>query len=265
MYRRLTAHPLVAPLKPNAQRAARTTTPARFLARETARRPAGALYALRDAPDVHVALRHTTPDVDAFDELFVQEIYAEPEPVRAALDALGRPPRVGDLGANIGLFAAWIESTRPGSTLTCVEPDPFNLPILRRAAQANGDRWTIVDAAAAASDGELRFIAGEFAISRAADPGEAGATTVRAVDALALVADVELLKIDIEGGEWALLDDERLDGSATVALALEYHPEQCPEPDARAAAHARLRRGGFTVIDVPTGAPPGYGSLWAYR
>ena len=49
------------------------------------------------------------------------------------------------------------------------------------------------------------------------------------------------------------------------ALALEYHPDLCPSGDARAAAVGLLEDAGFSGRGRPDPAPPGYGSLWAWR
>jgi FkbM family methyltransferase len=265
MRARLVAHPWIAPLKPALLRARCLRQPVRFFVREASGRRVQARYQLRTARDAHVVLRHGSPDVEAFDEIFVQRIYDVPEPVEQAL-ALGRPPRLVDLGANVGLFAAWASAHWPGAAITCVEPDRFNLVILERAAAANGGTWTLVAAAAGAAEGELRFLEGRFATSRAAAVEEAAlATTVPMRDVLPLMAAADFAKVDIEGSEWPILADPRLGGLATRAIALEYHPQGCPTRDARTEAHRLLGAAGYAVRDVETQAPPGYGSVWAWR
>jgi FkbM family methyltransferase len=266
---RLVGHPFVARLKPSAQRAARTAGPVRFFARETAARGGVHVYGLRDAPQVRVALRHGTPDVESFDQIFCQDVHDVPEPAAAAIAGLGRPPRVLDLGANVGLFAAWAASRWPGAELTCVEPDAGNLAVLHAASRANGGRWRVVEAAAGAAPGELRFQAGRFAVSRAALPGEdgPGLVTVPVVDALELAAGHDVLKIDIEGGEWEVLADPRLAALPLAALTLEYHPHLCPAADTHGHAVELLEGAGFAVRRVPHvyAAPPDNGALWAWR
>jgi FkbM family methyltransferase len=266
---RLISHPFVARLKPSAQRAGRTARPFRFFVREAAGRGGVGVYGLRKERAVRVAVRHGTPDVESFDQVFCQEVHDVPGPVAAALGGLDRPPRILDLGANIGLFAAWAAARWPGAELTCVEPDADNLAVLHAAARANGGGWDIVEAAAGTAPGELRFAAGRFAVSRAALPGETGAeiVTVPLVDALELAARHDLIKIDIEGGEWEILADPRLREVPTTAITLEYHPHLCPAPDTHSHAAALLDAAGFTVRRVPHvyGAPPDDGALWAWR
>ena len=265
----IVAHPRIAPLKPAALRALHTTDPVRFFAREALRRRGPARYRLRRDRRVVVALRHATPDVETFDQVFLQGSVAEPPVVRERLDALGRPPRILDLGANIGVSAAWFAARWPGARIVCVEPDPANLAVLELAAGASDVRWRVVRAAAAAAAGELRFRAGRYAVSRAADAADAEAIIVRSIDALALIAEerCDLVKLDIEGGEWPILADPRLRELPITALALEFHPYLCPSPDAREVAHDLLMRAGFAVLDMPhvRDAPPDEGSLWAWR
>ena len=266
---RLIRNPFVARLKPSAQRAARTAGPVRFFVREAAARGGVRVYGLRGAPAVRVAVRHGTPDAESFDQIFCQDVHALPEPVVAAIAALGRPPRVLDLGANVGLFAAWAAAHWPGAQITCVEPDAGNLAVLDAARQANGSGWRVIDAAAGAAPGELRFEAGRFAVSRAALPGKDGpdVITVPVVDALELAAGHDVLKIDIEGGEWEILADPRLAALPLAALTLEYHPHLCPAADTHSHAAALLEAAGFTIRRVPHvyGAPPDNGALWAWR
>src|SRR4051812_46826736 len=80
----------------------------RFVARQL--RPTGKVerYRVRGT-DVPVLLRHGTVDVFTFDEVFHRHLYDPPPAVAAALDAAPQP-RVADLGANIGLFGAWVLS-----------------------------------------------------------------------------------------------------------------------------------------------------------
>jgi FkbM family methyltransferase len=266
---RLIRHPWIAPLKPSAQRAARTAAPVRFFAREAGQRPGLAVYGLRGTPGVKFAIRHRTPDIDVFDEIFCRRLYDEPEPVRDAIAALGRPPRVLDLGANVGLFAAWATARWPAAGITCVEPDPANAAVLRAAAAANGGSWRLVQAAAGAAPGELRFLPRRFAVSRAALPQEDApdAITVEVIDALELAREHDVIKLDIEGGEWAILGDPRLRALPAVAITLEYHPELCPAPDTHGHAAGLLEAAGYRVQRVPLaeGAPGENGGLWAWR
>jgi len=268
MRERLAAHPWIGPLKPTAQRAAHVTTPLRFFAREALHRPAVGSYRLRLAPAVPAVLRHGTRDLETFDQVFRQGSVAPPPVVAERLRALGRPPRVLDLGANIGSSAGWFAATFPGATVICVEPDPANLAVLQQASALAAPPWTVLCSAASNTEGELRFAFTGDSVSRAS-AGDDG-VLVRALDAIRLAVDeqIDLVKIDIEGGEWAILGDQRLGALPAVAIALEYHAHLCPRgASPRETAIAALQRAGYETHEVPhvAGAPAEEGSLWAVR
>jgi FkbM family methyltransferase len=240
--------------------------PARFALAQGVGRGRLVAHTLRDGGLV-VMLEHGTPDVYAFDEIFYRRIYDPPAEVDAALASLGTSPAIVDIGANIGLFGAWALRRWPDAAIDAFEPDPRNAAVHRRTIAANerASTWRLHEAAAATQDGTMPFLTGRFVTSRPAAEADAGATDVPARDVLPLLARADLVKIDAEGSEWAILDDRRFAETAARVVALEYHPDLCPESDTRAAAAGRLEAAGFRVRDVPTASPAGYGSLWAWR
>ena len=266
----LITHPRVEPLVAAALRAKVPDRGVHFFLREALGRRVGATYGLRQARSVRFAVRHGTPDVDALDQMFAQRLLAAPEPVEAALAALGRPPQVADLGANIGLYGAFASLMWPGAGIVCVEADPVNLPVLRRTIEANGGDWELIPAFAATHDGRIAFEAGRFGLSRAASNGQegapAGVVEVEKIDVFPVLTRADLVKVDIEGSEWDILCDARLVDLPAVALALEYHPQHCPQPaDPRSLATDLLENAGFSVQEGPDIPQAGHGSLWAWR
>jgi FkbM family methyltransferase len=256
---RLKRHPAVVRGFGIVHRARMVDRPLRFALREWRRAPDPARYRPRGAA-ADVFLRHDSSDLDILDEVFGRRLYRLPAPVR---EALGDPPlRVLDLGGHIGLFGAWILAELAPAELTAVEADPANAALLQRAIAAGPGpgRWRLLPVVAAAEDTELPFAAGGFAESRISD----GAPLRAARDVLPLMAEADLVKIDIEGGEWRLLTDPRFAALPTRALVIEYHPTGCPSPDPRACVHELLRAAGYRtqeIADVPLGA----GMLWAWR
>jgi FkbM family methyltransferase len=236
----------------------------RFVLRELAGAKSVREYRLREAP-YDVPLRHGSPDVATLDEVFYRHDYAFPPPASRALDALSRPLRVLDLGANIGLFDLWILRSFPEAEITAVEPDSWNLEVLRRCVYLN-DRtgnWQIVEAAASTSDGTVPFRTGGVSLSRIDTDGP-GTERVAAVDVFPHLERADLIKVDIEGGEWPILTDERFAGIEPAALVLEFHPFMCPFDDPAEAALGLVRETGMEVqLGVQYG--PGQGMLWAWR
>jgi FkbM family methyltransferase len=255
------------PLRPVAYGAARLRggSPGAVWAALT--RPLGgqvAVHTLRGSGR-RVALRRGTPDIFTLYETHAAGSYVPPPAAAAALDALGRPPRIVDLGANIGLFALYALGRWPGAEVTSFEPDPDNLAILRRNAGASPDaRWEVVPAGASTADGTMPFMTGHFAVSRAADAGDAGSTTVPTRDVMPLLAGCDLLKMDIEGGEWPILADPRLADLGAAVVVMEFHAWGAPGGDPAAAARAALEGAGYVVGPVRD-EEPGSGTIWAWR
>jgi len=262
-------HPRILPATALALRA-RTVRPAwRFVLAELLGQRRLGLYRLREE-GARVAVRHGTGDVVTLGEIFHERDYAPPEPVAARLDRL-RAPRLLDLGANVGMFGAQALARWPGATCTAYEPDPANAAVHARVITANGwqERWELRRAAAGAASGTASFVAGEIALSRLAAVGGAGtdasAIEVPVEDVLPAVAGADLLKMDIEGGEWEILSDPRFAAAPPHAVAMEYHREGSPGgAHPHAAASALLEAAGLEVVEIRC-TEHGAGMLWAWR
>jgi FkbM family methyltransferase len=220
-----------------------------------------AVYELRDG-GAFVALRHKTPDVLLLDEIFSQREYELPEPVRQLVLGL-RPLKVADLGANIGLFGAFISGQHPETEIVAIEADDENVDVLRLCARRNGGdaRWEIVPAAAAATDGTVGFRSGDYSLSRIDEEGD----PVPAVDVFRYLDDRHLVKIDIEGAEWPILTDPRFPRLRAPVVVLEYHDEGCPGADPATEAEAILRGSGYTIQRGASKPAYGAGIIWGWR
>jgi FkbM family methyltransferase len=217
--------------------------------------------------DGYVVLRHRTRDIDVFDEIFVGNRGYDPPPA-VAMRLHDRPPEtVLDLGGNVGLFGVYALARWPAATITSVEPDPGNLPLLARCVAANGAtaRWTVVAACAASQPGVVAFSGGRFADSAIALDGEVGTDRVVAVDAFELLAEADFAKIDIEGAEWDVLLDSRFAAAAPAVVVMEWHQRGCPMEDAYIAGFDALRRAGYEVKGEPPPSGYEYGTIWAWK
>jgi FkbM family methyltransferase len=254
--RRVLTNRRVEPLVVTALRASPVRERIRFLACELRPTTDPRAYRLRES-DLVVFVRHRTPDVAALGEVFYERQYEPPRAVAGFLDGLGRPPATLDLGANVGYFTLFASFRFPGSRIVAFEPDPANVELLRRTVRENGLNCELVEAAASNRDGEVPFAAGGFTLSRI----EAGGQPVPALDVLPRLAEADLAKIDIEGGEWELLADRRFPEAAVPALALEFHRHLAPPG---ADAEQELAGAGYSIERrLPFGE--GHGLLWALR
>jgi FkbM family methyltransferase len=241
--------------------------PARFTLRQAQRRRLLGAYRLRGSGIV-IFLRHNTPDVNTLDEIFRLGHYEPPAPVLATLGAVEPPIETVDLGANIGLFGAYLLERFPNAKIVAFEPDEANAEVHERSIEANGagDRWQLLRAAATSSDGTAAFSRGGFTTGRI-EAGN-GEQTVVALDVFPYLESVDLLKIDIEGAEWELLADPRFAAVPAKVVALEYHPHLCPADDPRRLAHDLLRSAAYETADhdVPELLDlPGHGMVWGWK
>lgn len=224
-------------------------------------------YHLRDS-GLPVYIRHASLDIPTLAEIFYEDTYAFPEPVARWLASRPRP-LVVDLGANVGLFGTFVRRSLPAAEIVAVEVDPANADVHRRLIDDAGDSsWRLNVAAASNEDGELRFHLGRGTMSRTAtDEDPSDSTTVPAIDVLPDLARADLVKMDIEGGEWPILTDSRFVEAGPQALVLEYHAIACPWPDAREAIGSLLRDAGYEV-SLGKHADHGFGPhglAWAWR
>lgn len=214
-----------------------------------------------------VVVRHGTVDVFLLWEIFGMQVYAVPETIRDALARDGRPIRLVDLGANVGFAARFLATQLPVDAIVAYEPVAANLEALARNRDAEpgagGPTWEVVPAAATTRDGNVRFGHGHSTEGRIVMDAP-DASVVAGRDIFPDLADAVLLKMDIEGGEWPIIADERFARTGVRALVMEFHPWGCPESDPETYLRNLLREVGFTVHEVSTTAP-GIGTLWAYR
>lgn len=245
-----------------------------FIARELVGRPSTHVYRLRNSP-YRAAIRHPLFDMWVLDEIFRNRAYALPAAVEARLRTLDAPVRVLDLGGHVGLFGLWFRDAFPDACITSYEPDPENVAVLRTAVHVNrlGDRWTVVEAAASTSEGTATFVSDgplsqfagtpdalsqEHATLAAIFPFLRGRrlltpkeVTVRTEDVMPRLAECDFLKLDIQGGEWPLLTDDRFKRLSAKAFVLELHPQASPVGDPLAWASKLFARMGFTLTVMP--------------
>ena len=219
-------------------------------------------YAL---PSGHtVVLRHRTRDLDIVSDVLIDPHEYEPPPV-IALD-LGGPLRILDLGANIGTFGVFALGRWNVDRMRSFEPDPANAAMLNDTIALNHANhcWTAHQAAVSNSSGQMTFIPGHFSLSRRADQGESG-IDVTMVDLFTLGYDTDLLKMDIEGGEWSILSDPRMAELQARVVVMEWHWRFAPRADAHGAALDLLSRAGYEVHADHVEPRTGTGLVWARR
>ena len=216
---------------------------------------------------------HVDPSDFAVGHTLARTAVYEPEVTRELRQRLSRGQTFVDVGANIGWFSLLAASVvGPTGTVVAVEPNPWNVALLRQSAKENGfDNIEILNIAAAATSGaaalETDGSNGRL-VPIDGPPLEAFEANfvvpVEPLDAAlsaAGVSRVDLMKIDVEGAEPLVLEG----AASTIAahqptLVTEFFPLALDtSPWGSASGYlATLRRLGYLlfVIGAP-GAPVG--------
>ncbi len=237
-----------------------------FALRELAgRRSAEHVYRIREN-GLRAQIAHRTADVHALDQSFYEHAHEPPPGALAALQGIGRPLRALDLGANIGMWGLWLHGRFPVERIVALEPDPENVARHRRQIELNAlqDAWEVIEAAAVTADGPVFFTVGRATNGRVAEASEDGAASIAGRDTFALLEGLDLLKIDIEGGEWAIFADPRAVELSVPVVMLEYHAHNAPSEDPLAEAHRLLERAGY-LTETSLVLPGGFGVVWGRK
>jgi FkbM family methyltransferase len=263
--RSLLTHPLVEPRLAAVLRSRVVHESPRFALCELSGRSSTHVYRLREN-GMRVSIAHGTPDAQALDQAFYQHAH-EPAPrALAALAALGRPLRALDLGANVGMWGLWLHGRFPVEHVLGLEPDPENVARHRRQIELNGLResWEILEAAAVTADGPVSFTVGQATNGHVTAAGDPGTVSVPGRDMFALLDDLDLLKIDIEGGEWPIVADARFAALSVPVVMLEYHADGTSSPDPASDARTALEQAGYATESMPE-TTKGFGVVWGCK
>jgi FkbM family methyltransferase len=263
--RTLLRHPRIEPRIAAVLRSTAVRGSLAFALRELAGRPSRHVYTIRES-GLRALIEHGGADAHALDQAFYQHAHEPPAKVVALLLDLDRPVCALDLGANVGMWGLWLHGRFAVERIVALEPDPENVSRHRRQIELNdlGESWEVVQAAAVTADGPVLFTVGRATNGRVADATHEGVESVPGRDTFALLNGLDLLKIDIEGGEWAILADPRaVDLQVPVAM-LEYHAHNAPLQDPQAQARRALERAGYATETRPE-TDPGFGVVWGWK
>jgi FkbM family methyltransferase len=200
----------------------------------------------------------TTTDYDVAWQMFWRGDYDSPKPLHDVRNIV-------DLGANVGYSCLYWCQTYPLSQVTAFEPHPVHLDATKENLTRNGflDRVKVVGAAAGTSEKHSYLTDGR---SSSAVTDQPAAFQIRVLDIFGeqeLLNKIDILKIDIEGGEYEILSDPRFAQLNVGAMVVEWH--NSPEhPDGRAWCLDKLQSLGY---ETHIGAEdlPLAGLVWAFR
>jgi FkbM family methyltransferase len=208
-----------------------------------------------------IIMRYPNNDWYTAAEIFLEGEYAAPFHIPSDLRT------IHDLGANVGYATVFLANRFPQSHVDVFEPHPDHLLQLdlNIALNALQSRTTVHPYAVGAECREL-FLTNSNTCSTLIGQKENGAVTVKVTDWLdfARRCEIDLLKMDIEGGEYEIVFDPRFDTLRIPYICMEWHVHSgTSRPDVA----ERLRTLGYTVYAGPERRLPDsglrYGMIWA--
>lgn len=142
-------------------------------------------------------------------------------------------PVIVDLGANIGMFSLYALSLWPKATVLSVESSTATFELLKRNHDRNpGMAWKAHHAAVWKENGTISFkntgssTGGHICCSGSADETVPAATLGSLLESNG-VGKIDLLKMDIEGAEEAVLAECAPLLERVGAIIIEVHPTSC--------------------------------------
>jgi len=166
-----------------------------------------------------------------------------------------RPERVVDLGANIGLTSLWFAHRYGCKTVIAVEPSPANAHLVRLNLESNNVNAEVIEAAVGPRDGTARFHDGVD--SNLGQLSSDGGREVKVISMDTLLgrlpsgAQIDVVKMDIEGGEGPLLRENLAWLGRVRSLIAEFHPELIDYP----AAIRSIESQGFRYFPAHSVSP----------
>ena len=194
-------------------------------------------------------------------EVFVAEAYKLPEGLKAR-----QVRRIVDVGANVGYTCVYWLTNFPKAQVTAFEPHPAHVDLIRAHLEINrwGNKVVLHPAAAGAQDGRT-FLTDDGGHSSTTSEARPNTIAVPQVDWFACVGDepIDILKMDIEGGEYELLSDERFASLRIGTIVMEWHTSD-EHPGGAEWCLSRLRSLGYSTT-VSSSIRDERGVIWAFR
>jgi FkbM family methyltransferase len=182
-------------------------------------RPAMAKYPVK-------ARLGNSSDIGAFAQIFIHNEYA-------CLRSIEAPRVIFDLGANVGYSSAYFLSCFPSAKVLAVEPDPGNFEMCGTNLAPYGDRVALICGAAWSSRTMLKLSPGTFGDGRewatrvVTGDGDVEGWDIPSLMRMARVSQIDLLKVDIEGGELELFSGNTNWLKSVRNICIELHSADC--------------------------------------
>ncbi|MET0242231.1 MAG: FkbM family methyltransferase [Flavitalea sp.] len=204
------------------------------------------IYRLKTDQVRTVHMRTFSGDLQMFYEVFFENAYA------IAPAENKHPLTIIDAGSNIGLSALFFLSEYEIAKMICIEPDPANLKLLQRnlADEIASRKVKIIDAALCNNEGSAPWHQSSRSYNSRMESEKNSNIRVRTISLNTMIKSenihsIDLIKMDIEGAERYVFEDDISWLNITRNFVIEIHRDEeiktIPET---------LQRIGFTVTKL---------------
>jgi FkbM family methyltransferase len=215
---------------------------------------------LQDGKRLILRPRPTTDLGTAF-EIFISQAYLKP-----AIVPEPEPKLIVDLGANVGYSVLHWAYNYPTARLVAYEPHPVQLKMLNRHLELNALQNRVEAIGSAVSNHDAgSFLTDDENESVLTVEDGAGRLPVTVRDFFDEMGGqrIDLLKMDIEGGEYPILSDRRFETLDVRTIVMEWHNTD-EIPDGRKWCIERFTALNFKVSDGALRYDRA-GMLWAWK
>lgn len=146
------------------------------------------------------------------------------------LSPLGTVKTVLDVGANVGMTSIYLSQRMGDADFFCVEASSHSFALLEENLRRNVPRASAINAALVPRPGHFRVVEGSYSGITRVDPDEGQSGTRVTALTLPQVLDragfdiVDLMKLDIEGGELGVFECAGDWATRVRAILAEVHP-----------------------------------------
>lgn len=174
-----------------------------------------------------IATLRDESDQSVFEEIFKDRLYRAAEPI------LKQAKTIIDVGAHIGFFAIYARALNPAAKIFCLEPEPENFVLLEKNLQQNKIKAKIFQTALSADEkDETDLYISENSHNHTTVQSNLKSIKVKAVTvsnffAKNKIIGADVVKLDIEGGEFPILSswDENV-YKKIKSIVMEYHEDK---------------------------------------
>lgn len=200
----------------------------------------------------------TSTDLNIGYEIFVAEAYRLPKEFKPE-----NPKCIIDIGGNVGYSCLYWLVNFPHAHVVLFEPHPKHIDKIYDHLKINHfeHRVTVIPSAAGIKSGSL-FLTNMGGESKLTTEQSKHTISVSIVDWFEAIRteEIDILKIDIEGGEYALLGDSRFADLKIKVLVMEWH-NTSDFPNGQEWCINKLKGLNYNVI--PKENFGDYGIIWA--